>query len=138
MKDCIQNLLILFLIIVLIFSITRYIKNKEIKKTIKSINNLVVNPCMKDLENKTIVTYQQYTPSDIKETTIIYPINNNVINEQNEEDLNNNHHEYIPDENVIIIEEQNNDSKNTNNFNYDKEFSNELVGYDPENIFPSI
>ena len=29
MKDCVQNLLILLLIIVLIFSITKYIKNKH-------------------------------------------------------------------------------------------------------------
>lgn len=146
MEDCIQNLLILVLIIVLIFSIIRYNKNKQIKKTIKEVNNIAnvvdvnlaaITPAINDFKNNTIITYQEYTPSDVKETTIIYPIDNNIINNDLiEEDLDNNN-EYVPNENVVIIEE-NTENKENNNFNYLKEFSNEFHGFDPDEIYPSI
>jgi len=146
MKDCIQNLIILVLIIVLIFSITRYNKNKQMKKNGNDVKNIMrmvgvnlanVTPSINELKNNTIITYQEYTPSDVKETTIIYPIDNNIINNNLvEEDLDNNN-EYIPDENVVIIEE-NTENKDNNNFNYLKEFSNGFHGFDPDEIYPSI
>ena len=115
MKNCIQNLLILFLIIVLLFSISKYYFNKQMKK---KINNFI--------------KYQEYTPTDIKETIITYPINNNVINEEENNDIN-----YVPDENITIIEENKNENNN-DSFNYSKELSNDFNAFDPNEIFPSV
>lgn len=142
-KDCVLNLLILLLIIVLIFSITRYIKNKKIKN-VNNVNNFfnsptptitpMVTPTVSPINN-IIATFKEYTPFDVKETTVLYPIDNNTINDQPvEEDLSNNY-EYVPDENVTIIEENKETENTKDNFNYSKTFSDDFQGFDSNEMY---
>ena len=120
MTDCVQNIIIFFLIIILFYSAHAYIHKKRKSNHV----NLIVNNAIE--EDKVVV---------------VYPISDNLndLNEMN--DLNNlndlsNHHEYVPDNNVVLIEE--NKVVTGDNFNYDKTIDTELNGFDADDKYLSI
>ena len=146
MTDCVINLIIILLVVIFIFSITKYVKMKKNN----DVSNLYYNyPVADNTINKTgytinqngntinqngnTINQQEYKPIETKEITIICPINNNEIN--NNEINNNTYHMIIPQENVTLIEEN---IKIPNENNYIKEFSNDFHYFDPEEIYPSI
>jgi hypothetical protein len=103
MKDCVQNLLILVLFIVLIFSIDYYIKNKEIVKNIKETNDVsnvvsiqvdTVYPTQNDLPNNTLNNLPNNILNDL-------PNENNIYHDYIPE--NNTCHNYIPENNKTTI-----------------------------------
>ena len=123
MKDCLQNLFILLLVIVLICGVTNYVKN------IKTINyNLSNFPYINN-----DVIQQDYT-----EPQNVYPIDSNIVNndEINDEDLNENYHIFVPEDNDTIIE--NNNQTENNKFNYIKEFSDDFHSFNPNEIHSTI
>jgi cbb3-type cytochrome oxidase subunit 3 len=118
MTDCVQNLIIFLLIIILFYGAHAYIHNKKRKRN-------HVNYILENEKDKVVV---------------VYPNNNNNLNEMNElnnlNDLNEiNHHEYIPDDNIILIEE--NQVVTGDNFNYDKNID-VLNGFDPDDKYLSV
>lgn len=111
MEKCGQNLLILLLVGVFIFSVTRYIKH--MKFNLNSQHNVTKN--------------------------VIYPINNNTLqntdlNEIEDDYLNS--HKYTPDDNVVMV--KNNQQNESTNFNYSKNLSNDFSEYDPDNKYQLV
>ena len=123
MEDCVQNLLILLLIMVLVFSITNYFKNKKMRNNIRTITDV----------SKAINGHLENIGSSInnEEEILVYPIDNNVLDDSELIDDNNN--ALVPESNVTIIEEN---KENDEKFNYTKEFSNNFNPYDPEEKYP--
>lgn len=123
MTDCVQNLIIFFLIIILFYSAHAYIHNR--KKKSNHVNSIINNAIEED------------------KVVGIYPINNNINNHNdliNLNDLNDlndlNNHEYVPDNNVVLIEE--NKVVTGDTFNYDKTINTELNGFDADDKYLSV
>jgi len=131
MTDCVQNLIIILLVIIFIFSITKYIKMTHNNNISNSYYNYPDNT-VKIPENTIKIpentnNQQDHKTTETKEITIIYPINNNEITD--------NYHIIVPQENVTLIEENSKISKENN---YIKEFSDDFHYFDPDEIYPSI
>ena len=133
MKDCVQNLVILILISLLIFSIINYFKNKQMQKNIntttdiaKIVNNNLytitpsVNTLSDNIKNVIIAKQVDNIPMD---TPIICPIDNNIVNhnEIDNENLDENYHAFVynndnnNDNDNVNVNDNNNVNDNDNN-----------------------
>jgi hypothetical protein len=146
MTDCVQNLIIFLLIIILFYGAHAYMHNKKRKSN--RVNSILNNAIE---ENKVVVVYpinnnlnnlNQHTEMNkLNQHTEMNNLNQhtemNKLNELNNlNDLNELHHEYVPDDNIILIEE--NKVVTGDNFNYDKTINNVLNGFDPDDKYLSV